>query len=48
MINFCDLNSLRNRIDVPTCYKNSDTSTSIGLILKNRPNYFQRSTVFGQ
>ena len=46
MTNFCDLNSLRNLINVPTCYKNFDTPTSIGLILTNRPSYFQRTTVF--
>ena len=46
MINFCDLNGLRNLINVPTCYKNFDNPTSIGLILTNRPSYFQRSTVF--
>ena len=46
MINFCDLNGLRNVINVPTCYKNSDNPTSIDLILTNRPSYFQHSTVF--
>ena len=46
MINFCDLNGLRNLINVPTCYKNFDNPTSIDLILTNRPSYFQRSTVF--
>ena len=46
MINFCDLNGLRNLIVVPTCYKNFDNATSIDLILTNRLNYFQRSTVF--
>ena len=46
IINFCDLNSLRNLINVPTCYKNFDNPTSIDLILTNRPSYFQRSTVF--
>ena len=46
MINFCDLNGLRNLINVPTCYKNSDNPTSIDLILTNRPSYFQHSTVF--
>ena len=46
MINFCDLNGLRNLINVPICYKNSDNPTSIDLILTNRPSYFQHSTVF--
>ena len=46
MINFCDLNGLRNLINVPTCCKNSDNPTSIDLILTNRPSYFQHSTVF--
>ena len=35
MINFCDLNSLRNLINVPTCYKNFDNPTSIDLVLTN-------------
>ena len=42
-INVCDLNGLRNLINVPTCFNNP---TSIDLILTNRPSYFQRSTVF--
>ena len=46
MINFCDLNGLRNLINVPTCYKNFDNPTSIDLILTNRTSYFQRSAVF--
>ena len=46
MINFCDLKGLRNLVNVTTCYKNFDNPTSIGLILTNCPNYFQRSTVF--
>ena len=46
MINFYDLNGLRNLINVPTCYKNFDNPTSIDLILPNRPSYFQRSTLF--
>ena len=46
MINFCDLNGLRNLINDPTCYKNSDNPTSTDFILKNRPSYFQHSTVF--
>ena len=46
MINFCDLNGLRNLIDVTTCYKNFDNPTSTDLILTIRLNYFQHSTVF--
>ena len=46
MKNFCDLKGLRNLINVPTSYKNSDNPTSINLILTNRPSYFQHSTVF--
>ena len=33
-------------INDPTCYKNFDNPTRINLILTNRPNYFQHSTVF--
>ena len=46
MINFCDLNGLRNLINVPTCYKIFDNPTSIDLILTNRQSYFQPSKVF--
>ena len=46
MINFCDLNGLRNLINIPLCYKNFDNPTSIDLVLTNCPSYFQRSTVF--
>ena len=46
MINFCYLNGLRNLINVPTCYKNSDNPPSIDLILTNPPSYFQHSTIF--
>ena len=45
MTSFCDLNGLRNLINVPTCYKNLDNPTSIDLILTNCPSYFRRSTV---
>ena len=37
MRNFCDLNGLKNLMNVPVCYKNSDSSTSIDLILMKRP-----------
>ena len=43
MINFCDLNRLRNLINVPTCYKHFDKQTSI---LTNRRSHFQRSIIF--
>ena len=46
MINFCDLNGLRNLINFPTCNKNVDNPTSIDLILTNHPSYFQNSAVF--
>ena len=47
MINICDLNGLRNLINIPTFYKSFDNPTSIDLILTNRrPGYFQCSTVF--
>ena len=46
MINFCDLNGLRNLINIPTCYKHFDNPTSIDLILTKRPSYFHHSTVF--
>ena len=40
IINFCDLNGLKNLINVPTSYRNFDNPTSIDLILANRPSYF--------
>ena len=46
IINICDLNGLRNLINVPTFYKHFGNPTSIDLILMNRPSYFQRSIVF--
>ena len=46
MINFCDLNGLRNLINVPICYKKFVNPTRIDLILLNPPSYFQRSTAF--
>ena len=46
MINFCDLNGLRNLTNVPPCYKTFDNPTSIDLILTNRPSYFQRGAIF--
>ena len=46
MVNFCDLNGLKNLINVLTCCKNFDTPTGIDLISTNYPSYFQHSTVF--
>ena len=46
MINFCDLNGLRNLISVPTSRKKFDNPTSFDLILTNGPAYFQHSTIF--
>ena len=46
MITCCDLNGLKNLINVPTCYKDFDNPSSIDLILTNRPSYFQQSTAF--
>ena len=45
-IDFCELNDLVSLIDKPTCYKNFDKSTSIDLILTNKPNYSQHRNVF--
>ena len=44
IVNFCDLNGLKNLVNDPTT--NFDTSNSIDLILMNRPNCFQHSSVF--
>ena len=46
MINFCDLNGLRNLISVPTSRKKFDNPTSFDLILTNGPAYFQHSKIF--
>ena len=46
MINFCDLNGLKNIINVSTCYKHFDNPTCIDLILTKHPSYFQHSPVF--
>ena len=42
---FCSLNNLESFIKKPTCYKNHENPTCIGLILTNRPGYFQHSNV---
>ena len=40
---FCDLYSLKNLIEEPTCYKNPINPSSIDLILTNRAQNFQES-----
>ena len=42
---FCNLNGLKNLINKPRCFKNSEKPTCIDPILSNRPTYFQLSTV---
>ena len=46
MKEFCNLNGLRNLINEPTCYKNSEKPTCIDLIITNQATLFQHSTVF--
>ena len=46
MEEFCSLNGLKNLINKPTCYKNSEKPTCIDLILTNQPTLFQNNTVF--
>ena len=41
----CSLNGLKNLINEPTWYKNSEKPTRIDLILTNQPTLFQRSAV---
>ena len=45
MKEFCSLSGLKNLINEPTCYKNSEKPTCIDLILTNQPTLFQRSAV---
>ena len=45
MKEFRSLNGLKNLINEPTCYKNSEKPTCIDLILTNQPTLFQRSAV---
>ena len=45
MKEFCSLNGLKNLINEPTCYKNSEKPTCIDLILTNQPTLLKRSTV---
>ena len=46
MADFCSLNNLESLIRRPTCYKNHENSTFIGLILTKRLGYFEHSKVF--
>ena len=43
MRNFCQSYGLKNLINEPTCYKNTNNPSSIDVILTNRPNSFQNS-----
>ena len=43
MKNFCQSYGLKNLINEPTCYKNTNNPSSIDVILTNRPNSFQNS-----
>ena len=45
MKEFRSLNELKNLINEPTCYKNSEKPTCIDLILTNQPILFQRSVI---
>ena len=45
MKEFCSLNGLKNLINEPTCYKNSEKTTCNELILTNQLTLFQHSTV---
>ena len=45
MKEFCSLKRLKNLINKPTCYKNSEKPTCIDLIITNQPTLFQHSTV---
>ena len=46
MEQFCNLNGLASLIKNPTCFKNTDKPTCIGLIWINQPICFQRSNIF--
>ena len=45
MEELCCLKRLKNLINQPTCYKNSEKPTCIDLILTNQTTLFQHSTV---
>ena len=44
MKEFCSLNGLKNLMNEPAYYKNSEKATCIDLILTNQPTLFQRKT----
>ena len=44
MKEFCSLNGLKNLMNEPTYYKNSEKATCIDLILTNQPTLSQRKT----
>ena len=46
MINVCDLNGIKNFINIPTYYKDFYNPVSISFILTNRRNQFHHSTLF--
>ena len=37
MSNFCQIYDFKNLINDPTCYKNPEKRTCIGLIMTNKP-----------
>ena len=45
MKSFCELYNLTNLIKQPTCFKNLEKTSSIDLILTNRPKSFQTTCV---
>ena len=46
MTTFCQMHYLKILINEPTCYKNSNNTTCIDLIMTNRPKSFQNSSTF--
>ena len=46
MNNTCGINCLKTLIKVPACFKNSDKSTCVDLILTNRSNLSKHSDAF--
>ena len=47
MNNFCETYDLKNLINEPTCYKNAINTSSIDVILTNRPRRFHNSMAIG-
>ena len=43
LMDFCDAYNLKNLIKVPTCFKNPERPTSIGVMLTNSYRSFQNS-----